>query len=200
MAGGGATDVNARVLLGALLIAAAVAGEPADATGARIAAAAQAQVGITLAYDPAYVRLAYPGGDVPASTGVCADVVVRALRAVGVDLQQAVHDDMAAHFAAYPRLWDLKRPDPHIDHRRVANLQTYFARAGKGLAISATPADYRVGDVVAWQLGGGRLHIGVVAEGRSADGQRPLVVHNIGQGAQREDVLFGWPVIGWYRW
>jgi len=164
--------------------------------GQRLAAAAQAQIGVTRLYDPAYVRLAYPGGDVSDERGVCSDVVVRAFRRVGWDLQVVVHEDMAGHMAVYPTRWGMRRPDANIDHRRVLNLMTWFARQGWTVPISTVSQDYRAGDIVAWDLGGGLTHIGVVVP----DGQgRPHIVHNIGQGAQDEDVLFAWPQIGHYR-
>lgn len=169
--------------------------QPADVRQ-RLAAAAQTQIGVTLAYDPAYVRLAYPGGDVPSDRGVCSDVVVRACRTVGWDLQRLLHEDMTAHFAMYPPRWGLRRPDANIDHRRVANLMTWFDRHGWSRAITAIPADYQAGDIVAWDLGRGLTHIGVVVH----DGHgQPQIVHNIGQGAQQEAVLFAWPQIGHYR-
>ena len=163
------------------------------------AEAARAQVGVTTGYDPAYRRLPYPGGDVPATTGVCCDVIVRALRtAHGFDLQKAVHEDMLAHFAAYPNKWGLKKPDANIDHRRVPNLQTFFARRGWSLAVGNSAAEYRAGDIVTWDLGNGLAHIGVVSD-RRAQGGAPLVIHNIGRGAQEEDVLLSWPLTGHYR-
>jgi uncharacterized protein YijF (DUF1287 family) len=162
-----------------------------------LARGAEAQVGVTLVYDPAYVRLRYPGGDVPPERGVCADVVVRAFRRIGIDLQARVHDDMASHFAAYPHLWSLRQPDSNIDHRRVPNLMTYFERQGKTLPVSAP---YQPGDVVAWRLPNGLYHIGVVAQRRAPDGKHHLVVHNIGQGARTEDVLYAFEIIGHYRW
>lgn len=165
-----------------------------------LAQAAQAQVGVTLRYDPAYVRLAYPGGDVPMDRGVCSDVVIRALRAKGVDLQRLVHEDMRANFAVYPRLWGLSKPDSNIDHRRVPNLERYFARRAQSLAVSDRAADYRPGDIVSWRLPNGLAHIGVVSARRSLFGGRPLVVHNIGAGAREEDVLFDWRQVGHYRW
>ena len=195
-----------RPVILAWLLASVVAGQAAagpagaspDPRAGRVLAAARAQVGVTRTYDPAYVRIGYPGGDVAPDRGICADVVVRAYRAGGLDLQRAVHEDMAAHFAAYPRLWGLRRPDANIDHRRVANLMTYFSRAGMALPVTANAADYRPDDVVAWRLPGGRLHVGVV--GAAAGGEvRPPVIHNIGQGAQTQDVLFAWPLIGHYR-
>lgn len=161
--------------------------------------AAKAQIRVTTSYDPSYVRLTYPGGDVPPETGVCADVVVRAFRKAGVDLQKEVHEDMTRKFKAYPQRWGLRRPDRNIDHRRVPNLMTFFKRAGKELPITAQAGDYLPGDVVAWDLGGGLTHIGIVSEERSSGGRRHMV-HNIGRGAQLEDVLFSWKVIGHYRY
>ncbi|HWS72370.1 MAG TPA: DUF1287 domain-containing protein, partial [Thermoanaerobaculia bacterium] len=147
-------------------------------------------------YDPAYVQLRYPNGDLPMVRGVCADVVVRAFRRVGVDLQAELHQDMARNFSAYPKKWGLRGPDSNIDHRRVPNLMTYFARRGKSLPLNAP---YLPGDVVAWQLAGGLYHIGVVSNDRTSWGE-PLVVHNIGNGAQNEPVLHAFEVLGHYRW
>lgn len=148
-------------------------------------------------YDPAYVAIPYPGGDVPAGRGVCTDVLVRAFRAVGADLQRLVHEDILAAPAAYPKRWGRRAPDTNIDHRRVPNLMAFFGRHGRRLPLSADPRDYQPGDVVAWDLGGGTLHIGLVVAGRGA---RPLIVHDIGQGPKLEDVLFSWKVIGHYRY
>lgn len=161
--------------------------------------AARAQVGVTTGYDPAYRRLPYPGGDVPVATGVCCDVVVRALRtAHRFDLQRAVHEDMLTHFSAYPKKWGLKKPDANIDHRRVPNLQTFFARRGWSLAVGNSAAEYRAGDIVTWDLGNGLAHIGVVSDRRAKSGA-PFVIHNIGRGAQEEDVLLSWTLTGHYR-
>lgn len=174
------------------------AAEPAPAEIRRsIARAAAGQVGVTVRYDPAYVRLAYPNGDVPRDRGVCTDVVVRALRAVGIDLQSEVHKDMKKNFGAYPRSWGLRSPDPNIDHRRVPNLMRYFERRGKSLPREGA---YEPGDVVAWRLSNGLHHIGVVAEDQVPGTRRPYVVHNIGYGAQKEDVLFAFVILGHYRW
>ena len=162
--------------------------------------AAVAQVGVTTSYDPAYVSLDYPLGDVPADRGVCTDVLVRALRAVGVDLQVELHRDMRAHFTDYPSLWGLRRPDANIDHRRVPNLEAWLTRKQRGWPVSDEAADYRAGDFVSWRLEGGLPHIGIVAAQRSADGQRPLIIHNIGAGVRIEDVLFAWTIRGHYRW
>ncbi len=172
-------------LLSLLLLSAATA--RAD-LGPQLAAAAAKQVGVTVIYDPAYVQIRYPGGDVPPDRGVCADVIVRAFRAVGIDLQRELHEDMRANFRRYPKMWGLAAPDANIDHRRVPNLMTFFERRGKGVRGAFEP-----GDIVAWRLPGGLYHIGIVAE-------RPFVVHNIGRGAQREDILFAYPIIGHYRW
>jgi len=166
---------------------------------ARVLKNAHAQIGVTVSYDPEYRTLAYPNGDVPAQTGVCSDVVVRAFRAGGADLQRLVHEDMTNHFGAYPQKWGLRRPDKNIDHRRVPNLQTFLARQRKTVAKSSEPGDFLPGDVVAWRLNGGLLHIGLVSENKTTQGT-PLVIHNIGAGAQEEDVLFAWTIIGHYRY
>jgi uncharacterized protein YijF (DUF1287 family) len=171
------------------------------AGNADIVAAARSQVGVTLYYDPAYRALAYPGGDVPADRGVCTDVIVRALRqARAADLQKQVHEDLKAHWNAYPnqRRWGLSKPDANIDHRRVPNLMTFFGRAGYAAPLTHATADYLPGDVVAWDLGRGILHIGIVSDRRSVAGT-PLVVHNIGAGAREEDILFRYTAIGHYR-
>lgn len=183
-------------------LCAPIASAGARTVGERIADAALAQTTHAVVYDPAYVSIPYPGGDVPADRGVCADVIVRALRSVGVDLQQLVHEDMARAFDAYPAIWSLSRPDPSIDHRRVPNLETFLTRAGARLPLSANPDDYEPGDIVAWNLRGdaGSLpHIGVVAGAKGASG-RPLVIHNIGAGPKAEDVLFDWKITGRYRY
>jgi hypothetical protein len=153
-------------------------------------------------YDPAYVRIPYPGGDVPSNTGVCTDVVIRSYRAVGIDLQKEVHEDMVANFSAYPKSWRwlADHPDSNIDHRRVPNLMVFFRRKGESLPVSNRPQDYSPGDLVTWNLGGGITHIGIVVGRKSADGSRYLIVHNIGQGPQMEDVLFNWKIIGHYRY
>lgn len=148
-------------------------------------------------YDPAYRVIPYPMGDVADDRGVCADTVIRAFRAGGVDLQALVHADMKAAFAAYPQLWGLKRPDTNIDHRRVPNLETFFSRAGARQAANADPSLYQPGDVVSWRIP--VPHIGVVSTQRTPSG-RPLMAHNIGAGSQLEDVLFARPIQGWFRY
>lgn len=167
--------------------------------GPKIAAAAKTQVGETVLYDPAYVKLSYPGGDVPKDRGVCTDVVIRALRANGLDLQKAVHEDMKAHFSLYPQQWGLPGPDANIDHRRVPNLMTYFKRHQTALPLSKSGTDYQAGDIVAWTLPGGLKHIGLVSGEWNAAKTAPLVIHNIGSGAREEDVLFEFTMIGHYR-
>ena len=182
----------------AAVVVIATRGAEDAAVGPRIAGAAREQIGVTTSYDPKYVVLKYPGGDVPMSTGVCSDVVVRALRKVGIDLQKEVHEDMGKNFSTYPQKWGLKAPDKNIDHRRVANLMRYFE--GQHLAVSEgwdRPETYRPGDLVTWDLGGGVLHIGVVSD-RSSGGI-PLIIHNIGGGAREGDVLFKYRVIGHFR-
>jgi uncharacterized protein len=167
-----------------------------NAAAAKLVVSARAQVGVTTGYDPSYVRLAYPGGDVPMNTGVCTDVVIRAFRKLDIDLQVNVHKDMRANFSKYPKKWGLKKPDTNIDHRRVPNLATYFTRRGYELPVTTNPADYLPGDVVAIKLP--LDHIGIVSDRKSANGT-PLLIHNVGNGAQEEDVLFAWKVVGHYR-
>ncbi|MAN29345.1 DUF1287 domain-containing protein [Mesonia oceanica] len=151
-------------------------------------------------YDPSYFSIDYPNGDVPVDKGVCTDVVIRAYRKTGIDLQQLVHEDMKAHFHQYPNHWGLTTTDKNIDHRRVPNLMTFFSRKGAEQAITQNPNDYLPGDVVAWSLGGGLTHIGIVVNKKSRDGKRNLIVHNIGNGQVLEDCLFTYKIIGHYRY
>ena len=153
-------------------------------------------------YDPAYVRISYPGGDVPADTGACTDEIIRSYRSVGVDLQKEIHEDMVRNFDLYPRRWRwvLSRPDPNIDHRRVPNLMVFFARKGESLPLSGRADDYAPGDLVTWDLGGGVPHIGVVVDQKSAKSGRYMIVHNIGQGPRMEDIMFNWKITGHYRY
>jgi uncharacterized protein YijF (DUF1287 family) len=170
----------------------------APAWSDRLIAAAERQVGRTVIYDPAYARLAYPGGDVGRERGVCSDVIVRAYRdSLGLDLQKLVHEDMRRAFSAYPRTWGLRRPDPNIDRRRVLNLETFFRRRGAGLRF-AGPADFQPGDLVTQRLPGNLPHIAVVTHRRAAS-SRLLCVHNVGRGAQLEDVLAEWELVGRFR-
>ena len=151
-------------------------------------------------YDPAYFSIDYPNGDVPAHKGVCTDVIIRAYRKLGIDLQRLVHEDMKAHFGSYPKNWGLKRPDSNIDHRRVPNLMCFFKREKAALAISDKTEDYQPGDIVCWNLGGGILHIGIVLAEKNSAGTRPLIMHNIGSGQVKEDMLFDFKIIGHYRY
>lgn len=166
----------------------------------KLLASAEQQTEFTKIYDPAYVKIKYPNGDVPYERGVCADVIVRAFRAGDLDLQQALHEDMTAHFSEYPKLWGLKQPDPNIDHRRVANLMVYFKRQNKSLPITATASDYLPGDVVAWRFDDGRLHIGLVSDIKMPNSEQYYMIHNVGAGARIEDVLFYWKIVGHYRY
>jgi len=154
----------------------------------------------TRSYDPSYVKLDYPGGDVPLDRGVCTDVVIRSFRKVGVDLQKEVHEDMTRAFSLYPKKWGLARPDSNIDHRRVPNLMTFFERKGKALGVTSVSADYLPGDIVTWDLGGGTPHIGVVTNALSEKTENYLIAHNIGGGVRVEDVLFNWRITGHYRY
>jgi uncharacterized protein YijF (DUF1287 family) len=152
-------------------------------------------------YDPSYFSIDYPGGDVPAEVGVCTDEVIRSYRAVGVDLQKLVHEDMERGFSAYPRTWGAKKTDKNIDHRRVPNLRKFFERQGASLPITEEARDYKPGDVVTWDLSSGLTHIGLVVNVPSdADAERFQIVHNIGAGPKMEDVLFGWKITGHYRY
>lgn len=165
----------------------------------QLIAAARKQIGVTLKYDPDYSQITFPNGDVPLDRGVCTDVIVRALRAVGADLQLLVNEDMKRAWARYPKLWNLSAPDPNIDHRRVPNLMVYFLRAGKRKRHTQHAEHYPPGDFVVWKLPNGLLHIGIVSDAKSPSGT-PLVIHNIGSGAKEEDILFQYEIIGHYRW
>lgn len=153
----------------------------------------------TIQYDPSYTKLKYPNGDVPIERGVCADVIVRAFRSAGIDLQKEIHEDMSLHFTAYPAKWGARKPDSNIDHRRVPNLMTLFDRRSKSVPITRNPSDYIPGDVVAWELDNKLLHIGLVSDVVANGTPNYLMVHNIGAGARIEDVLMAWKIIGHYR-
>lgn len=152
-------------------------------------------------YDPGYVAMDYPNGDVPAGSGVCSDEIVRVYRALGIDLQKEVHEDIVKDSAAYPLdRWKQSHPDRNIDHRRVPNLMVFFARKGEEVPITDRAGDYRPGDLVAWDLGNGHLHIGMVVDQKGVLTRRYMIVHNIGEGPKMEDVLFDWKIIGHYRY
>ena len=192
-----------RSLAGVILLAVSgfcCADVPADFAQA-ISDAALARTQISVVYDGSYQRIGYPGGDVASNKGVCTDVVIRVYRALGFDLQQAVHEDMRLNFDAYPsrRLWGMTAPDTNIDHRRVPNLQHFFARQGESLTVTENAADYLPGDLVTWMLPGNLPHIGIVVARTSEATGQPLIVHNIGRGPKLEDALFTFPITGHYR-
>jgi uncharacterized protein YijF (DUF1287 family) len=150
-------------------------------------------------YDGSYRVIAYPMGDVPSDRGVCTDLVIRAYRALKVDLQVLVHEDMTRAFSVYPPLWGLRRPDRNIDHRRVPNLQKFFERAGANLPATRSPEDYQQGDLVTWMLPGNLPHIGIVSDQKVSGSPKPKIIHNIGAGPVEDDILFAYPITGHYR-
>jgi uncharacterized protein YijF (DUF1287 family) len=165
---------------------------------AKLSDAAIALTNDKVVYDPAYFSIDYPNGDVPEGKGVCTDVVIRAYRMLGIDLQKEVHEDMKANFDVYPKIWGLKNTDRNIDHRRVPNLMKFFERHGEVLPVSEKPEDYQPGDVVSWNLGGAVTHIGIVVNKQSEDDQRYLISHNIGNGQELSDCLFDYKITGHY--
>jgi uncharacterized protein YijF (DUF1287 family) len=171
---------------------------PRSADG--LVAAAVERTNHSVTYDGSYRAVAYPGGDVPDSIGVCTDLIVRAYRAIGIDLQREVYEDMSSAFGEYPKIWGLSRPDANIDHRRVPNLRVFFRRHGEVLRVTRDSNDYSAGDLVTWELPGNIPHIGIVTDERSRDGKRPLIAHNIGRGPEVEDMLFDYKITGHYRY
>lgn len=172
---------------------------PASPNAAKLIAAARAQIGVTMTYDPAYTALDFPNGDVPRAKGVCTDVIIRAYRdALDLDLQALVNADMRAAFGTYPKIWGLSRPDRNIDHRRVPNLRRFFTREQAELSVPRAFADWQAGDLVTSMVGGKLPHIGIVSD-RRVNG-RPLILHNIGRGTREEDILPDHPINGRYRW
>ncbi len=151
-------------------------------------------------YDPSYFSISYPNGDVPKGKGVCTDVIIRAYRKLGIDLQKEVHEDMVKNFSLYPKIWGLKRTDTNIDHRRVPNLMMFFGRFGKEKPMTQKASDYIPGDIVCWNLGGAITHIGIVSSIRSNDGKRYQIIHNIGTGQVLQDCLFDYKIIGHYAY
>lgn len=170
-----------------------------DTVTHQIVAAALERTTHDIRYDGSYTRIDYPGGDVADGIGVCTDLVIRSYRAAGIDLQELVHEDMLRDFNSYPSNWGLSRPDSNIDHRRVPNLQAYFSRQGAAIQVTDEPLDYASGDLVTWMLPGNLPHIGIVIDRRSKDGNRPLIVHNIGSGPEIGDILLRYPITGHYR-
>lgn len=150
-------------------------------------------------YDGSYVSMKYPNGDVPANKGVCTDVIIRAYRKLGIDLQKEVHEDMKLNFSKYPKIWGLKKTDTNIDHRRVPNLETYFSRKGQKLVVTKNASDYKTGEMVTWMINNKLPHIGIVTHLKSRDGNRPLIVHNIGGEQILEDCLFNYELVGHYK-
>jgi uncharacterized protein YijF (DUF1287 family) len=186
---------------GALVAAQSLPASRADLTRQLVAAAVE-RSHVHVRYVADYVPIPYPGGDVPADTGVCTDEIIRIYRKVGIDLQKEVHEDMVANFREYPRKWRWfsPQPDTNIDHRRVPNLMVFFRRKGESLPITTSAGDYSPGDIVAWDLGGGQTHIGMVVDRQPLLAKRNMILHNIGRGPQIEDVLFDWKIIGHYRY
>lgn len=171
------------------------------AFGAKLARAAESRLNPNVRYDARYVKIGFPWGDVPESTGVCTDVVIRSYRALGVDLQSLVHEDMRNAFSVYPsqRIYGLREADPNIDHRRVVNLEAFFERVGASVPATMNPEDYQAGDIVTWRLSGNEPHTGIVSANRDPRTGNPLVIHNLGAGVREEDMLFLSPPIGHYR-
>lgn len=185
-----------RAFIALLALAATAVAMPSSP---KLVQAARLQTQSPVTYDGAYVRIDYPMGDVPQDRGVCTDVIIRAYRAIGLDLQVLVHEDMRDNFRAYPALWGLTRPDRNIDHRRVPNLQRFFERTGARLPATNAATDYQPGDLVTWTLPGNLPHIGIVSDRKAPGTDRPLVIHNIGAGTTEEDMLLAFPVTGHYR-
>ena len=153
-------------------------------------------------YTPDYISIKYPNGDVPAKTGDCTDVIIRAYRKLNIDLQKEVHEDMIANFTKYPNLekWGLKTTDKNIDHRRVPNLEVFFGRKGKTLPITQIESDYKIGEIVTWMINDKLPHIGIITHLKSEDGKRNLIVHNLGGGQVLEDCLFNYKVVGHFQY
>jgi uncharacterized protein YijF (DUF1287 family) len=196
------TSVNVQVAIVSVFLVGGVttAQEPSYVFPSDLIAAAIERTNHQVTYDGSYRRLDYPGGDVPDNIGVCTDVIIRSYRAIGIDLQRLVHEDMVESFNAYPNFWGLTRPDSNIDHRRVPNLQRFFARHGNEFPVTTRADDYKPGDLVTWMLPGNLPHIGIVTDRFVDNGSRLLIVHNIGSGPKIEDILFRFPITGHYRY
>jgi uncharacterized protein YijF (DUF1287 family) len=153
-------------------------------------------------YDPSYFGIKYPNGDIPKNKGVCTDVIIRAYRKLGIDLQKEVHEDMKSHFSKYPNLkkWGMTKTDTNIDHRRVPNLEIFFERKGKKLPVSKNASDYKTGEIVTWLINNKLPHIGIVTNKKSADGKRNLIVHNVGNGQVLEDCLLKYEIVGHFKY
>jgi uncharacterized protein YijF (DUF1287 family) len=173
-----------------------------DSFESRLSTAAIAIIDAAIEYDPAYFAIQYPNGDVPKTKGVCTDVVIRAYRKIGIDLQKEVHEDMLKNFSLYPntKKWGLRKTDTNIDHRRVPNLEVFFGRKGKSLAISDNAGDYKTGELITWMISGKYPHIGIVTNKKSPDGKHLMIVHNVGKGQVLEDCLFDWKIVGHFKY
>ena len=192
---------HGRLATTALVFALALVGcLPAGAQSTTLVEAARERTRHREIYDGSYRAIGYPNGDVPSERGVCTDLIVRAYRALGIDLQVLVHEDMLASFEEYPPLWGLRSPDSNIDHRRVPNLQRFFERAGAGVRVTRIPEDYVAGDLVTWMLPGNLPHIGIVSDQRVAGAGHPKIIHNIGAGPVEDDILFEYAITGHYRY
>lgn len=170
--------------------------------GHKLSNAALSIIDPTIVYDPKYVSIKYPNGDVAPNTGVCTDVVIRAYRKLGIDLQKEVHEDMLKHFESYPnrKKWGMKTTDKNIDHRRVPNLEVFFGRKGTKLSVTKNPSDYKTGEIVTWMINNKLPHIGILTHKKSIDGKRFLIVHNVGGGQVLEDWLFKYPIVGHFKY
>jgi uncharacterized protein len=191
--------ISFAILTSALLVATLCTYAQSD-FATKLSSAALELTNDQVEYDGAYFKISYPNGDVPKGKGVCTDVVIRAYRKLGIDLQKNVHEDMKNNFSTYPKNWGMKKTDRNIDHRRVPNLMTYFTRHGEKLSVTNSPSDYKHGDIVTWDLGRGITHIGIVVNKKSDDGKRYLIVHNIGGGQVIADCLFQYKITGHYRY
>ena len=178
------------------------AGANPNSFESKLSEAAIALIDPNIDYDPAYYKIPYPNGDVPKGKGVCTDVVIRAYRKLHIDLQKEVHEDMVKNFSLYPNLkkWGLHKTDTNIDHRRVPNLEVFFARKGKVLPVSAAAEEYTTGDLVTWMIDDKYPHIGIVTHKKSPDGKRPMIVHNVGGGQVLEDCLFEWKIVRHFKY
>ena len=188
-----------KTLLSVLFLFVIISGQAQTLFHTKLAKSALELTKDDIVYDPSYFSIPYPNGDIPEGKGVCTDVVIRAYRKVGIDLQKEVHEDMKTNFHLYPKIWGLKTTDKNIDHRRVPNLMVFFGRKGSELSISTSAEDYWPGDIVCWNLGGSITHIGIVVDIKSMDDKRYQIVHNIGGGQVMEDKLFSYTIIGHYR-
>lgn len=168
----------------------------------KLSEAAISLIDPSIKYDPAYFAICYPNGDIPPNKGVCTDVIIRAYRKLNIDLQKEVHEEMKANFNLYPNLkkWGMTKTDTNIDHRRVPNLEVFFERKGTKLPVSENGEDYKTGEIVTWMIHNKLPHIGIVTSKKSADGERNLIVHNVGGGQVLEDCLFEYKIVGHFRY